>query len=40
MGRNRAWKNFKDRPSYENQARYKLRRNEVSNVMKEAEKLQ
>jgi len=35
-GRNRAWIIYKDWPSYENQARYKMRRNIVSKVIKEA----
>lgn len=37
-GRNRASRNFKDRPSYVNQMKYKKRRNEVCNEIKEAKK--
>ena len=36
--RSRAWKNFKDRPSYVNQTRYKMRRNEVCNEIRAAKK--
>ena len=38
-GRNRVWKNFKARPSYVNQARYKMRRNKVCNKIREAKKV-
>jgi len=36
--KNRAWTIFKDRPSYVNRARYKMRRNEVCNEIREAKK--
>ena len=32
------WKNFKDRPSYVNQTRYKMRSNEVCNEIRAAKK--
>ena len=38
-GRNRVWKNFKARPSYVNQARYKMRRNKVCNEIRAAKKV-
>ena len=34
-GRNKAWKKFRDRPSYENQIRYKKLRNEVTKEIRE-----
>jgi hypothetical protein len=35
-GRNKAWKKFRERPSYENQIRYKRKRNDVTREIREA----
>jgi len=37
--RNKAWKKYRDRPSYENQIRYKRKRNEVTKEIREAKEI-